>query len=125
MKQAILLTAVLGSLFSAPALAEGDPAAGAKVFRRCATCHAVEEGKKKIGPSLYGVFGRTSGTLEGFKYSDAMASAGITWSEETISEYITNPRAYVPGNRMVFPGLRNPKQREDVIAYLKSVTGAE
>ncbi len=103
----------------------GDAVKGAKVFKKCAACHSVEEGKRKIGPSLYGVIGRTSGTLEGFRYSKPMQSAGIVWTEETISDYLANPRTFIKGNRMAFVGLRKPEDRADVIAYLKSVTGAE
>lgn len=112
----------LSTAATLPAAAEGDAAAGEKVFRRCAACHAVEAGKNKVGPSLAGLFGRTSGSVEGFKYSPAMAGAGITWDEETVDAYLTNPRGYIKGNRMAFPGLKNPKQRADVIAYLKSAT---
>ena len=108
---------------SAPAaFAEGDAANGEKLFRRCAACHAVVEGQNKLGPSLYGVIGRTSGSIEGFRYSPAMKGAGITWNDETLSAYLENPRAYVKGTRMVFPGLKSSQDREDVIAYLKSVT---
>lgn len=103
----------------------GDAVKGAKVFKKCAACHSVEEGKRKIGPSLYGVIGRTSGTLEGFRYSKPMQSAEIVWTEETISDYLANPRTFIKGNRMAFVGLRKPEDRADVIAYLKSVTGTE
>lgn len=119
---AFLGAALLGT--SAPAIS-ADAANGEKVFRKCATCHTLEEGKRKIGPSLYGIFGRTSGTLEGFRYSKAMKDAGIVWTEETIDAYIANPRGYVKGNRMAFVGLKKPEERADVIAYLKSATGAE
>lgn len=107
---------------ASPASAEGDAAKGEKLFSRCKVCHVLEPGGKKLGPSLYGVFGRTAGTLEGFKYSPAMANSGLVWDEETLSGYLENPRTYIKGNRMAFPGLRNPKQREDLIAYLKVAT---
>ncbi|MGF1607089.1 MAG: c-type cytochrome [Rhodothalassiaceae bacterium] len=115
----------LTALTAPAAFAEGDPAKGEIVFKRCAACHVVEEGVNRIGPSLHGVFGRTSGSVEGFRYSNAMASADIVWTEETIKEYLQNPRTYVPGNRMAFPGLRNEQQLDDLIAYLKQATGAE
>ena len=111
--------------FTAPAMAEGDATSGARVFKKCATCHVLTPGGRKIGPTLYGVFGRTSGTVEGFKYSKAMSEAGIVWTEKTISEYITNPRKYIPRNKMAFPGLRKEQDRLDLIAYLKEATAAE
>lgn len=123
-----LSIAILASVSVATAsttVSAADAANGEKLFKRCATCHTLTPGGRKIGPSLYGVFGRTSGTLDGFRYSNAMQEAAIVWSEETIDAYIANPREYVPGNRMAFPGLRNPEERADVIAYLKTATGAE
>jgi cytochrome c len=99
---------------------EGDLAAGEKVFKRCAVCHIVTEAKNKVGPSLHGVFGRPAGTVEGFKYSDAMKNSGIVWSEETIAEYVANPKAYVPKNRMAFPGLKKQDDITNQLAYQKT-----
>jgi len=112
------------AIFSASAAshADADVAKGEKIFKRCAVCHALEPGKNKLGPSLSGVFGRTSGSVEGFRYSKAMAGAGIVWTEETISAYLENPRTYVKGNRMSFAGLRKEQDRVDLIAYLKTAT---
>lgn len=118
---AVLLSSA--SFTSAANAAEGDVAKGEKLFKRCAACHSLEEGKRKVGPSLYGVFGRTSGTLAGFRYSPAMQKAGIVWSEETLDPYLENPRANVKGTKMIFPGLKKPQDRADVIAYLKANTG--
>jgi cytochrome c len=110
-------------LLHAPsAFAQGDAAKGEKVFNKCKTCHSVAAGENKIGPSLHGVFGRQSGTVEGFKYSDAMTDAGITWSEETIDAYLADPKGYIPGNKMVFVGLKKEEDRQNVIAYLKEAT---
>lgn len=104
-----------------PASAAGDPAKGEKVFRKCMACHSVEEGKNKVGPSLYHVIGRTPGTLEGFRYSKAMQSYGEdhVWNEETLEHYLEKPRDVVKGTRMAFPGLPKEEDRADVIAYLK------
>ena len=96
----------------------GDAAAGETVFAQCRTCHLVEEGKNGVGPSLYGIVGRASGSIEGFNYSDANASSGVTWTPEVMFEYLEAPRDFMPGTRMAFPGLKNPQDRADVIAYL-------
>ncbi len=101
-----------------------DAEAGKNVFKKCAMCHSPDEGVKKIGPSLFGIIGRTPGTYEGFKFSPAMIAfgeSGKVWSESLLDAYLQSPRELVPGNRMGFPGLNDPAQREDVIAYLKTL----
>ena len=102
------------------ALAQGDAAHGEKVFNQCKACHAVDEAKNKVGPHLVGVFGREAGSVEGFKYSDAMKESGITWNEETIAAYLADPRGYIKGNRMAFAGLKKEEDITDLIAYLKA-----
>ena len=99
--------------------AAGDAAKGKQVFAKCQACHSVEAGTNKLGPSLHGVVGRVSGTLEGFKYSDAMKAANLTWDEATLDKYLANPKTLVPGTKMVFPGLPKEEDRLAVIAYLK------
>ncbi|MDA8230536.1 MAG: cytochrome c family protein [Magnetospirillum sp.] len=108
------------ALFAGTAYAQvaGDAAAGEKVFKQCQVCHTAEPGKNKIGPSLYGVVGRKSGSAEGFNYSPAMKTANIVWTPENLDKYLTDPKAMVPGNKMAFPGLKNPQDRQNVIAYL-------
>ncbi|WP_290739010.1 cytochrome c family protein [Amaricoccus sp.] len=105
----------------------GDVAAGEKVFRKCAACHTLDpSGKSRVGPDLYGVVGRTTGTLEGFKYSEAMTKAGEeghVWTVEELDLYLENPKTMLPGNKMTFVGLKKPEERADVIAYIQSVSG--
>ncbi|MEQ8357162.1 MAG: c-type cytochrome [Kiloniellaceae bacterium] len=116
---ALLLTA-------APAKAAGDAAAGEKIFKRCAACHAVGEGAgNKLGPPLNEVIGRPAGSLQGFKYSKGMVAAGeagMVWDDETLGAFLAKPRDVIKGTRMSFPGLRKENERADVIAYLRSFT---
>ena len=114
-----LLTATV--LAMAPARAEGDAAAGKKVFNKCMACHDAVNDKSKVGPSLHNVVGRKAGTFEGFKYSDAMKKADVTWSNETLDKYLTDPKGFVPGNRMSFAGVKKEADRKAVIDYLDTV----
>jgi cytochrome c len=105
-------------LVAGTARADGDPAAGKDTFKKCAICHSTEKGVNKIGPSLDGVVGRHSASVDGFAYSDAMKNANKTWDEATLDQYLANPKALVPGTKMIFPGLPNETDRKNVIAYL-------
>jgi cytochrome c len=112
-----------GLLGSAGAALAQDAAAGEKVFNQCRACHAVDQEQNRVGPHLIGVFGREAGSLESFdRYSDAMKNADITWNEETIKEYLKDPRGYIPGNIMAFPGVKNEEDLDNLIAYLKEAT---
>ena len=106
------------------ALAQGDAEAGEKVFNKCKACHVADEPQNRVGPHLVGLFGRQAGSVEGFKYSDAMKESGVTWDEETIAEYIADPRGYIKGNRMAFVGLKDEEEIADLIAYLKEATAS-
>ena len=120
-KVTLALAAVAMSAISGTAFAEGDPAAGAKVFNKCKACHTVEEGgKHKVGPNLHNIVGRAAGIAEGYRYSKAMAESGLTWDEAALIAYLENPRKYVKGTKMSFAGLRKAADRDDVIAYLKA-----
>jgi len=122
-KQTATILAAFGVLALAPAPAAAqaaDAAAGEGVFRRvCATCHnATAEGPRKLGPTLHGLVGRKSGSIEGFRYSKANSEANIVWTAEKLDPYIKNPREVVPGTTMAYAGLRNDAERANLIAYL-------
>jgi len=118
----LLVAASLLAATGMPAFAGGDPVAGASVFRQCASCHIVNSTEMKIGPGLKGLFGRRAGTVADFPYSQAMKSSGLTWNEDTLRAYLANPKAKVPGNKMGFGGVKDPKRLEDLLAYLKQAT---
>jgi cytochrome c len=97
-----------------------DAAAGEKVFMKCKICHQIGEGAKNmVGPALNGVVGRKAGSYPDYHYSDANKNSGITWDEATLKEYLRDPKAKVPGTKMVFPGLKSDDDIANVIAYLK------
>jgi cytochrome c len=114
----VMMAAAALCAAAVPAVA-ADPAAGEKAFAVCKACHKVGEGAKNgVGPTLNGVVGRASGSVEGFKYSDSMANSGITWDEANLSEYIKNPKTKIPGNKMAFAGVKDDTKIADIIAYL-------
>ncbi len=105
------------------AMAAGDVDKGAKLYKRCKACHTLDEGgKNKVGPNLFGIFGREAGTLEGFKFSKAMKASDVVWDEATLDPFLTKPKKFIPKTKMGFPGLRKEGQRADVIAYLMKMT---
>lgn len=112
-----------------PALAQdADLAAqGAKVWKRCAACHMIGDGaENRVGPELNGIVGRTAGSLEDFKYSDAMKKAGadgLVWDNDKLFAYLENPKAMVPGTKMAFAGLKNEDDRHAVVAYIDANGG--
>lgn len=104
---------------SAVAQTVGDPARGKSVYARCAACHDLNTGATRLGPSLKGVVGRTSGTMPNFNYSQAMKDKALVWNAATLDVYLAAPAKTIPGNRMAFPPLANPQDRADLIAFLQ------
>jgi len=120
-KRMRIFVAVLGAgLLAASSGQAQDAAAGEKIFVQCKACHQIgENAKNAVGPVLNGIIGRKAGIFEGYSYSDANKNSGITWDEATFREYIKDPKAKIPGTKMTFPGVKDPKQIDDLVAYLK------
>ncbi|WP_442753666.1 cytochrome c-554 [Methylocystis sp. JAN1] len=122
MKTISLLTFAASVAFAASAgqaFAAGDAAAGEKVFAKCKACHQIGEGAKNaVAPELNGVDGRKAGSVEGYNYSEAMKNSGITWDAASFKEFIKNPKAKVPGTKMIFQGLASEGDQDNVWAYL-------
>ncbi|MFW2404171.1 MAG: c-type cytochrome [Gammaproteobacteria bacterium] len=106
-------------------LANADVKRGETLYFQCRACHTLEEGgAHKVGPNLYGMFGRKAGQADGFSYSDAVKNSDIVWSAETVSGWLEQPADFLPGNIMVFVGVKKPQDRANLIAYLQANTGA-
>lgn len=112
---------MLAVLAVSPSLATAqDIVAGERSWNKCRACHQIgETAKNGVGPELNGLFGRHSGSVEGYSYSSANKSSGIDWSEATFAEYIKDPKAKIPGTKMVFAGIKNEQEIKDLTAYLK------
>jgi cytochrome c len=104
------------------ALADGDAARGEQKFGDCAACHTVENGVNNVGPSLHGVFGRRAGDLADYRYSAALKRSSITWTAQSLDEFIADPQKLVPANRMPYAGMPDAADRADLIAYLQKAT---
>ena len=114
-------TVIAGLLLagSTTAALAADPAAGEKIFKaQCGICHTVVAGENRIGPTLFGVFGRPAGTVPGFNYTADHKKLGIAWDAPNLDKYLTNPRAMVPDTSMVYAGLKDDAERADLVAYL-------
>lgn len=97
-----------------------DAAAGERVFALCRSCHVLEEGVNRVGPSLHNIVGRASGTVAGYSYSDANKSSGVTWTTDVLFEYLADPKGFMPGTKMAFPGIKDAQDRANLVAYLES-----
>ena len=118
MRIAVLISITMA--FSPTIVQAQDAAAGEKVFAQCRACHQVgENAKNAVGPHLNGLFGRPAGSVEGYTYSPANKNSGITWDEAVFKEYIQNPRAKIPGTKMIYAGLKDEQRINDLVAYLK------
>ena len=119
----LIISGVMVLTSTAASLAQ-DAAAGEKTFAVCKACHQVGEGAKNaVGPALNGIVGRPAGTYPGYAYSDANKGSGVTWDAATLKDYLKNPRAKIPGTKMIFPGLPKDEDIDNVIAYLKQFGG--
>jgi len=104
-------------------IANADVKQGERTYLQCRACHSLEQGGiNKVGPNLFGVFDKPAGGAEGFNYSEQLLAAGVTWDVATMDKWLERPSAMVPGNRMVFVGIRDPQQRANLIAYLQQAT---
>ena len=118
MKGFFIATAL--TIFSSGIAAAQDIGKGATVFKQCAACHKIGPGATNgVGPELNGLDGRHSGSVPSYSYSDANKNSGITWDEETFTTYIKNPRAKIPGTKMIFVGITDEQKIRDLIAFLK------
>lgn len=121
----LLAAAAAFTLSATPAAFAQDAAAGQRVFNQCRACHTVDAGGRNgVGPNLHGVAGRRAAAVENFRYSANMrelAEGGLTWTDENLQRYLANPKDLVPRGSMAFAGLRQEQQRNDVIAYLKTL----
>jgi cytochrome c len=113
---------VLFLLASTPLVRAADADKGKAVFEQCAACHSLDGSGDFDGPTLKGVIGRKAGALEDYRYSAAMKRSGVTWDAATLDQYVADPQAFIPGNRMAFAGIADKTQRDDLIAYLTIAT---
>jgi cytochrome c2 len=118
--QALAAGVGLALAATAAAQAAGDPKKGEQVFNaQCKACHSLEAGKNGIGPTLHGLLGRKAGAVSGYSYSAAMKSSGVVWNDDTLKPYLADPHKFIPGDKMMFAGIKNAAQLDDLLAYLK------
>jgi cytochrome c len=123
MRSTVLTATALLTLNAVALAAPGDATRGQRQFQGCTACHSLEPNQNLSGPSLSGMIGRKAGGLESFsRYSDAMKSSGVVWNDKALDAWLADPQHVIPGNQMPFPGIKNPQQRADVIAFLKEAS---
>ncbi len=115
----IMFSSILFTLIAYSNILLADAALGKKVYNKCKACHSIDKEKNKIGPHLVKLISRKSGSVEGFKYSDAMKNSDIIWNDETLKGFLANPKKYLPGTKMMFGGIKNEEKLSDLIDYLK------
>jgi len=119
MGRAVGYMVIAAALSAGRISAAADAVAGKAVFARCKICHAIDAGRPNaVGPNLHGIFGRKAGSLPDFKYSEAMKASGIVWDDESLAKYLRDPREFMPGNHMAFPGIKTDEAIADLLAYL-------
>jgi cytochrome c len=120
----LLPTLAAAAIGFAPAAQAQNADAGRTVYNQCRACHTIDAGGRNgVGPNLHGIFGRKAGEAQGFRYSAnlrTLAEGGLTWNEENLRRYLTNPKDVVPQGSMAFAGIRNPQQLNDLIAFLQT-----
>ncbi len=117
----VVALASLPGVFGQTAFADGDPAAGKTIFAKCMVCHSPDAGVNKVGPSLHGIVGRPSHSISDYNYSPAMQAYNVTWDEAALDKYLVEPRAVVVGTKMIFAGIKKDQDRQNLIAYLKTL----
>ncbi len=123
LRKSVFAALASAMVFAVPAHAEGDAAAGAKVYNQCKACHDIEKGVNRVGPTMKGVFGRKAAAIADYKYSEAMiakGAEGVVWDDANLTAYLTSPKTFVPKGKMAFAGLKKPDDLANVIAYLKA-----
>lgn len=120
---AVIGIAMIVATFDRPAAADGNAERGKQVFRVCVACHSIEKGAHRTGPSLAGIWGRRAGTVDGFRrYSEALKGSNAVWNENTLDQWLKDPQAFAPGNRMKLGNIDDGADRADLIAFLKQVS---
>ena len=121
LKTTTILT--IGLVLASQACAAGDADAGRTAFNKCRICHTVEAGgRSAVGPNLHAIFGRKAGAVDNFTYSPAMKNSGIVWDDSSVANYLRDPKGFIPGNKMAFPGIKDETEMADLLAYLHQAT---